>query len=239
MTLWTRTLDLLFPPKCPFCRTILEQEGELLCPKCQMTLPWLIGRAGERELKGSAGCCSPLEYQGLVAEAVQRYKFSGLRCYHKAFGRLMAQCALDHRSSQVDGVTWAPLSRKRLRERGYDQAQLLARTVGQELSLPVLSTLRKVRNTPPQSGQESGEARRSNVTGAYEPVPRGEVRGKRLLLVDDVVTSGATLEACVAQLRLAGAEAVWCLTLAQAGKGRGKIKEKMVENNRLTDYNEE
>ena len=224
MTLWTRTLGLLFPPKCPFCRTILEQEGELLCPKCQMTLPWLIGRAGERELKGSAGCISPLEYQGLVAEAVQRYKFSGLRCYHKAFGRLMAQCALDHRSSQVDGVTWAPLSRKRLRERGYDQAQLLARTVGQELSLPVLSTLRKVRNTPPQSGQESGEARRSNVTGAYEPVPRGEVRGKRLLLVDDIRTTGATLDEAARVLLTGGAGAVWQAVLAARPDGAPRQK---------------
>ena len=218
MSLWSGVLDLLFPPKCPFCRKLLEADHQGLCPKCQRTLPWLIGPRGERKLKGAEVCCSPLAYDGLVVNAIRRYKFSGLRCYHAVFGRLMAQCAVDHRLTQADGVTWAPLSRKRLRERGYDQARLLARDVGRELSLPVLSTLRKVRNVPPQSERESEDERRKNVAGAYAMDSKADVRGKKLLLVDDVVTSGATLEECVEQLRLAGAEAVWCLTLAQAGK---------------------
>ena len=66
-------------------------------------------------------------------EAIHRYKFSGLRCYHRAFGPLMAQCAADQRITAVDGITWAPLSRARLRQRGYDQARLLAQDVGREL----------------------------------------------------------------------------------------------------------
>lgn len=240
MSLWTGTLDLLFPPKCPFCRVLLEKESQGLCPKCQMTLPWLIGPNGTRPLRGTEGCVSPLAYDGLVVDAIHRYKFSGLRCYHKVFGQLMAQCAVDHQLTAADGVTWAPLSKKRLRERGYDQARLLAQDVGQLLDIPVVSTLRKVRHIPPQSERQDAAERKTNVAGAYAMAPKADVKGKRLILVDDVVTSGATLEECVQQLRLSGVEQVWCLTLARAGTGggEGKIKEKTVENHSLTVYNE-
>ena len=223
MNLWKTCLDLLFPPKCPFCRCILESGGQGLCPKCQRTLPWLVGPSGERHIPGADGCWSPLEYKGLVVEAVRRYKFSGLRCYHTVFGHLMAQCVTDHLRETVDLVTWAPLSRKRLRERGYDQAKLLAEQVSRELSVPLAPTLRKVRNTLPQSEREDEAQRRANVAGAYALRPGTELTGKRLLLVDDVVTSGATLEECIVPLRRAGAKRVWCLTLAQAGKD-GKRK---------------
>ncbi|WP_242964660.1 phosphoribosyltransferase family protein [Flavonifractor sp. An100] len=157
-------------------------------------------------------------------EAIHRYKFSGLRCYHRAFGPLMAQCAADQRITAVDGITWAPLSRARLRQRGYDQARLLAQDVGRELSLPVLSTLKKVRNVPPQSQRENEGERRRNVAGAYAPDRKTDVKGMRLLLVDDVVTSGATLEECIRQLKLSGAESVQCLTLARAGSGEKERK---------------
>lgn len=216
MKLLDDLLDLLFPPKCPFCQSILETPADPVCPACQKSLPWLVGRAGERKVDFTQGCCSPLAYRGAVREAIHRYKFSGVRAYARPFGLLMAQCVQDRPEMAADLVTWAPLSRKRRRERGYDQGELLARAMAKRLGLPAVPTLVKARHTQPQSGLDSAEARRANALGAYAILNGAEVAGKRVLLADDVVTSGATLSECARTLLEAGAECVWCVTLAQA-----------------------
>lgn len=213
-------LDLLFPPKCPFCQDILEDPRALLCPDCQPRLPWLTGRAAERKVEFADGCFSPLAYQAPVPEAVRRYKFSRIQRYRKPFGTLMAQCVQDHLKEGADCVTWAPLSRRRLRSRGFNQAELLARVLGAALSLPVSPTLRKIRDTRPQSELAEESARRANALGAYDLLPGTALSGKRILLVDDVVTSGATLRECARLLRQAGADRIWCVTLAQARSGK-------------------
>ena len=216
MKLLDDLLDLLFPPKCPFCQSILETPADPVCPACQKSLPWLVGRAGERKVDFTQGCCSPLAYRGAVREAIHRYKFSGVRAYARPFGLLMAQCVQDRPEMAADLVTWAPLSRKRRRERGYDQGELLARAMAKRLGLPAVPTLVKARHTQPQSGLDSAEARRANALGAYTLLPGVDVAGKRVLLADDVVTSGATLSECARTLLEAGAAEVWCVTLAQA-----------------------
>ena len=219
-------LDLLFPPKCPFCQRLLHDPRAPLCPNCQASLPWLTGRAGERRVDFTQGCWSPLAYQAQVREAVQRYKFAPAPAYGRPFGLLMAQCARDQ-GVEAELVTWAPLSTKRRRKRGFDQGELLARTVGECLALPVLPLLEKSRHTVPQSSLPDGAARRANALGAYSLLPGRRIEGGRVLLVDDVVTSGATLSECARLLCQGGAKQVLCLTLAQAGEGGDKL-----ENNR-------
>lgn len=219
-------LDLLFPPKCPFCQRLLHDPRAPLCPNCQASLPWLTGRAGERRVDFTQGCWSPLAYQAQVREAVQRYKFAPAPAYGRPFGLLMAQCARDQ-GVEAELVTWAPLSKKRRRKRGFDQGELLARTVGECLALPVLPLLEKSRHTVPQSSLPDGAARRANALGAYSLLPGGRIEGRRVLLVDDVVTSGTTLSECARLLCQGGAKQVLCLTLAQAGEGGDKL-----ENNR-------
>ena len=216
MSLWERALDLLFPPKCPYCQQVLENPRAPVCPGCQASLPWLTGPAGARKVEFTAGCFSPLAYQGPVREAFHRYKFSRVRAYGRPFALLMAQCLRDHLAEPADALTWAPLSRERLRERGFDQARLLAELVGAELSLPAVPTLRKARNTAPQSELKEAAARRANALGAYALLPGADVAGKRLILVDDVVTSGSTMAECARLLAGAGAAEVWGLTFAQA-----------------------
>ena len=209
-------LDLIFPPKCPYCHKILDNPRAPVCPSCQPKLPWLSGRAGERRVDFTQGCFSPLAYKGAVPEAVRRYKFGLVRAYAVPFGTVMAQCLQDHLPGGADLITWCPLSRKRLQERGFDQAELLARAVGRELSLPVAGTLKKVKNTQPQSGLEEESARRANARGAYIVLPGLNLTGKTVVLADDVVTSGATMSECAGLLRMAGAKAVYGLSLAQA-----------------------
>ena len=116
----------------------------------------------------------------------------------------------------ADLVTWAPLHPKRKRNRGYDQAELLARRVGELTGLPVESTLEKTRVTAVQSQTREDEARRANVQGAYRLRPNLNLEGKRIVLVDDVATSGATLAECASALRQAGAGSIAGLTFARA-----------------------
>ncbi len=217
MSFREKVLDLLFPPKCPYCEKILDDPRAPLCPACQAKLPWLEGRAGERRIDFADGCFSPLAYDETVREAIHRYKFSRVRALGRPFGALMAQCLADRLPQGADLICWAPLSKERLRERGFDQAELMAREIGRLLSIPAEPALKKVKNTSPQSELEEESARRANARGAYALLPGTDLTGKQVVLVDDVVTSGSTLGECAALLRQAGAEAVYCLTLAQAG----------------------
>lgn len=211
----TKLLDLLFPSKCPFCGKILREAETLVCASCQKELPWLVGEVAEKKVDFTKKCLSPLAYRQSVRNAIHRYKFSRVRACAVPFGTLMTQCVQDQGLTGLDGVTWAPLSPKRLRSRGFDQAELLAIEVGKQLELPVLSTLEKKRHTAPQSGMTQDAARRANALGAYALKTGRPLAGKRLLLVDDVVTSGATIGECARLLSQEGAE-VFGLTLAQA-----------------------
>ena len=209
-------LDLLFPPKCVFCGKVLDTGEDGLCARCQRELPWLTD--GEAELTGEffSLCAAPLRYQNKVRDSVRRYKFKGRRGYYKLYGRLVAQCIHDHLAGRYDLITWVPLSPQRKKERGYDQAFLLASAAALELGEVAVETLRKDRNTETQSGLTEEAQRRANVLGAYSPVDPSLVEGKRVLIIDDVVTTGSTLSECARTLRTMGASDVVCAALARA-----------------------
>lgn len=218
--LFSVLLDLLFPPKCVFCRKLLKRGERDLCAFCQKELPWITGSAAEQSGEFFSLCASPLWYQGVVRESFHRYKFSGAVACAKAYGRLMAQCARDHLSGRYDLISWVPLSPQRRKKRGYDQAMLLAQATALELGDVAAETLRKVRDTGAQSGLSDGGARRANVLGAYQAVDPALIAGKRILLVDDVITTGSTISECARTLRTAGAAEIVCVTLARAGKDK-------------------
>ncbi len=208
-------LDLLFPPRCPFCRCLVEGSG-LACDDCTRNLPKTHGN--DVMQRGRFGLClSPLWYRGEVRDSIHRFKFQGYRGYAKAYGKLLSVCIGESLPMEFDLVTWAPVSPRRRRERGYDQGERLANALGQCLGVPVAATLEKIRHTPAQSGLESSEeVRQANVAQAYRLKRPDLVRGKQLLLVDDVVTSGATLSECVGVLQAGGAAGVVCTALARA-----------------------
>lgn len=209
-------LDLLFPPKCPFCTRLLEDGQALLCPDCQRDLPWALGAQGEQKGEFFELCTAPLWYRERVRESHHRYKFSGVRAYAKPYAELMAQCVQDRLSVTFDVVTWVPIHSARRWKRGYDQSELLARRLAYVMGLPCERLLKKVRHTKAQSGLKGESVRRANVLGAYLLQPGVQVEGKRILLVDDVATTGATLSECARMLRTAGAVQVFCVTLAMA-----------------------
>ena len=210
----TVLLDLLFPPKCVFCRVLLNSSEELICPDCQQRLPWLVGNEAHRKLPMISDCVSPLSFQGNVRESIHRYKFNGKSWYAQNYGILMAQCVQDHLEGSYDLISWVPVSRQRKRERGYDQSFLLAYEMGKVFGQRPAALLKKIKNTQPQSGRKSESARRSNVKGAYIAIRKEMLAGKRILLVDDIVTTGETLLECTRTLKAAGAGDIVCVTLA-------------------------
>lgn len=203
-------LKFLFPDKCPFCGKILTGH-ENLCPECEKTLPWC------RKVRTGAEfgrCAAPLYYEDGVRQAILRYKFQGKMGGLNCFGRLMAQCAAENFSGDFDAITWVPVSRERLKKRGYDQARFLAASVCVDWHVAPQETLIKIRDNPPQSGINDGAARRANVLGVYQAVDPSEIAGKRFLLIDDILTTGATLGEAARILKAAGAADVIGLTLA-------------------------
>lgn len=207
-------LDLFYPRRCPFCRRLLNR-GQLICRFCPPILPRVSPELQAQHFKYIADCYSPLYYEKAVRDSLLRYKFQGAAAYADAYGELLAQC-IDENRITCDIVTWVPLSRRRLRKRGYDQARLLAEAAARHMNLPCEMLLRKTRNNPAQSGTASAGQRRQNVRGVYEPVKPELISGKCVLLVDDIVTTGSTLGECAKMLKSAGAEKILALTLARA-----------------------
>ena len=205
-------LDFFFPRRCPFCGAVAGKE--LLCKKCLRSLPF-TGEHAVRE--GTFGrCAAPLYYEDRVREAILQFKFKAKLGGMSCFGMLMAECAAEHYSGAFDAITWVPVSKKRLKKRGFDQTRYLTNSMCVDWHVAPIETLRKVTDNPPQSTLETEEQRRANVLGVYEAVNAEQFRGKRLLLVDDILTTGATLSECVRVLKEAGAGEVMCLTLAMS-----------------------
>lgn len=209
-----KLLDLLFPRRCVFCGA--GQDNDLPCPDCQRTLPWLTGREAESRTEFVTLCASALCYQGNVRRSILRLKFSRRRGYVRTLGPIAAQCARDHLAGRFDLVSWVPLSAKSLRSRGFDQARLLAEHVAAAFGMEPVALLRKKDRVGRQSAIREEAARRANVLGAFSLIPGAEVKGRRILLVDDVLTTGATLSECARVLRTAGCESVVAVTLARA-----------------------
>lgn len=206
-------LDLLFPPRCAICARVGVRG---ICPACEKALPY-----ADRPLHEGAPfgrCVAPLRYDGVVREALLRYKFRGGRSACIGFGQLVARAAAEQFSGEFDLVTYVPVSAQRLRERGYDQSRLLAREAAKCWDTRPLTLLRKIADTPPNSSLRSPEERRGNVLGAYEAADADRIRGARILLVDDILTTGATLGECVRVLTDAGAAGVVCAVAAAAEK---------------------
>ena len=210
MKLLSQFLDLLFPPKCPFCGKITDSPG--ICPACRAALPWVPDGETIRELPGGVRCAAPLWYEGLAREGLLRFKFQGRSAAARTLGELIAQCAAERFGGEFDTVTWVPVSRKRLRQRGYDQAELLARSACRLWGVSAERLLEKRRDNPAQSSLEGAEARRENVADVYQA---RDAAGKRVLLIDDICTTGATLASCARALREAGAESVVCAAAAR------------------------
>lgn len=216
MSALTRLAELFFVPKCVFCGRVLDSGG--LCDECRERLPWLSGTF--RGVEFASKCVAPLRYEGLVRESLLRFKFSGKESYARQYGLFIAEAAEREVPGEYDIVTWVPVSGRRLRKRGFDQARLIAEETAKALGAECEALLEKRRDTPAQSRLDTPEERRANVSGAYAARKPEKTRGRRVLLIDDIITTGATASECARVLLMAGSEDVICAALASARKQR-------------------
>ena len=208
--------DLLFPPKCVLCGKLLDKQETDLCHICRVEAPDFPG--GKVRLSFLDSWTAVWYYEGNVRSSLHRYKFRGARFYAPAYGRLLAMKLLREHPEGFDVLTWVPISPIRKLRRGYDQVELLAKAVGAELGMEPVRTLRKVRNNPPQSGIVGQAQRKANVLGVYRAADAEAVRGKRVLMLDDIITTGSTAGEAARVLLTAGAKEVHCGTVAAARK---------------------
>ena len=204
-------LDLLFPRKCAFCRR-LTQNGAVICPRCREKLPY-TNYAARQDFPHLDGCYSPLYYTDEVRQSLLRYKFGGLRMYASVYGEFLAKC-IDENGISCDIITWVPLSRKRLRRRSYDQARILAEETAKKLGLPCEKLLEKRVDNRPQSTVGDAEKRRANAKGVYVCTDPDKLKGRRVLLIDDIVTTGSTIAECASILKNEGCLAVYAAAAA-------------------------
>jgi len=209
-------LDLLFPPKCAFCRSPLRSGEKGMCARCACSLPFIEG--ADRHMRGEffEDCASPLRYAGRVRSSLLRFKFGGATANAEAYAPILADCIRTELAGKYDFITWVPLSKKRETDRGYDQSMLLAMAVALELGTVAVSMLRKDTDVPAQSSIRGREKRRANVADVYSVTDPELVNGRRILIIDDIVTTGATLSECARTLLTAGAASVCCAALARA-----------------------
>lgn len=243
----TGIADLIFPPRCITCDALREQHGPLpfcpsclekirfirspLCPRCGLPFP---AAEGEDHLCGDcltsekpyAVARAFGEYEGTLLTAIHRFKYRGRTGIGEILGRLMADFASGIWDMKVfERIVPVPLHRRRLRERGFNQAVILAREISKRFGLPLdLWSLRREIFTPPQVGL-GREERSANVRGAFSATHPERIAGRRILLVDDVYTTGSTLAECARVLIRANAESVAVLTLARAVKDRDRPTE--------------
>ncbi len=207
-------IDILFPPKCVFCRRLLPDSSTYACALCQKQLPVTEGKDVFLSGKFISTGIAPLWYKDMVRSSVLRFKFGKRSIYARAYGHYMAQCVVEH-LEPPDIITWVPVSRQRLRSRGYDQAQLLAQDLAGRLDIPLAALLIKTVDNPAQSSLKDKAARRANVLGVYRAADPELMAGKCVLLVDDVFTTGSTASECSRVLLTAGAKKVNCVVFAR------------------------
>ena len=216
MKLYYLLMDLLFPPKCILCGTLLKNREQDLCHECRTDSPEYP--VGKDKIQFLDSFTAVWYYEGSVRKSLLRYKFYNSRSFADGYGRLLAMKLLQTHPEGFDCLTWVPVSRLRKFRRGFDQVELLAKAVGRELGMTPVPLLKKVRHNRPQSGISDASMRRANVLGAYREVNREAISGKRILLLDDILTTGATAGECARVLLTCGAKEIHCAAVAAARK---------------------
>ncbi len=219
-------LDLLFPLWCLGC----GQEGGLICPSCRDKLPGIVPPicpccgtsrpdaticpACSGQPRRIDGIRSPFRFEAVIRRAIHELKYKNLRAAARPLAELLGRY-LEDNPLPAEALVPVPLHPKRMRERGYNQSELLCRELGRLTGLPVVADcLARKRHSPPQARTATVGQRRSNVVDAFSCRDQS-LKGKKVLLIDDVATSGATLDACATALKASGAGSVWGLIVAR------------------------
>lgn len=231
-----KILQILFPKTCPICGDILE-KGREICPECKQRLIYIREpkckkcgkpfdkREYDSQTREYCGDCTKLphsyehgmavfRYNEEIRESIFRFKYHNQRTYADFYGKEMAKSYGRYiQSLGIEVIIPVPLSKKKRRNRGFNQAELMANICGKQLGIPVdCGKLLRFRDTVPQKELNHIE-RRKNLKNAFI-IEKNDVKYKKILLVDDIYTTGSTIDACAEMLRQDGAEKVYFISLS-------------------------
>ena len=212
MSIVDKIKNFFFPNRCPFCSKVIE-EKEIVCKDCISKFPinYFDGYA-----MGGFRCISPFFYDDVFRNGVLQFKFNDRKYYGKSMGKLMIDAIKkSYEGMKFDIITAVPLHSKRLKERGYNQSEILARVISEELNIPYVETLFKHKNNLVQHTLK-GKDRMKNVKNAYKVIDKSLIKDKNILLVDDIITTGCTIGECAKTLFKGGCNIVCCCTLCKA-----------------------
>jgi len=215
-----RLINTLFPPKCIFCYKILKNESDInICESCFENIPFLdVNQSNYSKIFTAPFCdvvVSSCRYEGIVKKALTDFKFNDRPSLYKALAYIMlSTLKIMVNTKDIDIVVAVPLSRKRGRIRGYNQAGLLASYIARELHrVNASSILVRTRDTQRQASLHR-DKRNLNVSNAFSVIDYNYIKGKNVLVVDDIFTTGNTISECARALKNAGAVKVYCAVVA-------------------------
>jgi ComF family protein len=219
--MWQTLVNLIFPPKCIFCGELMEIGTRVeICRECYVKIPFSSLPPNENgfDLQSSDwydGAICVCSYTGLIKDVVGAYKFKDKPSHFRALGILLSEKVIKMTNAEpFDIITCVPLHRSREADRGYNQSALLAGVLARKTGISLQPRLlRRIRNTDAQS-RLNRENRLANVRGAFQVSDPSRVSGKRILLVDDVMTTGSTINECSKILKDAGATRVVAAVIA-------------------------
>lgn len=226
-----KILDLIYPRRCMFCGELLDNKNEFYCMKCYYKLPFVEENrclVCGREMVNKDKICLPCRthkrnfdenhpvflYSDEMSSALKRYKFAGKMYYHKPFAQFI-YAEIEEKLKHIDYILYPPINRRTFYKRGFNQCELIAKELSLKSGVPYLkNAVLKVRQYKKQS-LASGKDRYKNVKGAFKINDKYHeiLKGKRILLIDDVLTTGATLDECSKMLKKLGVFSVICSTL--------------------------
>ncbi len=224
-----KLIKLLYPQRCKYCNNVIDIRRKI-CHTCENTLKKIEGDICKLCGKNIKDCncankkhfykyiCAPFYYDGAASRAIWRFKFRNVTSLSKVFAEDMLKCFNEHyKDYDFDLCTFVPSSKESIKERGYNQAELLAKDFCELTNIECEELLLKTKETKTQHDLLSVE-RSGNLAGAIELKDGIDLENTRILLIDDIKTTGSTLNECAKMLLIGGAAEVFCLTVAITNK---------------------
>ncbi|MBQ6143638.1 MAG: ComF family protein [Clostridia bacterium] len=204
-------LSFIFPNKCPVCDCIMSYNS-LICKSCMRKIQNLNLKKELFKINNKpVYCVSPFKYEGLIRKSILKFKFKG-KMSHAAFFAYMMSQTINKYYSNLDFVTFVPISSERKIKRKFDQSEILSEKISKIINVPLKSTIEKTADNAEQHNLERNE-REKNILNVYNVIGKNDIKGKNILLIDDVCTTGNTLKECAKTLMTAGAKTVYCAAI--------------------------